>query len=639
MQQEISINTIAAEASVSLAKDFVLKTFGAITSRAKFAYEATFTDFETYLAEIHQKISKVKIITSKDFPVDFNNIYVPSNYICANKSYSDAQVLESIIAGRRCVISGNGGAGKTFMMKKIWLELFRRQVGKAPILVELRKLNSLSTYEIESFIRINAFGAKTLSERAFEHFCDQGCFVFILDGFDEVSREKRAELERQVIELSVRYKDCGLVVSGRPDERFDSWSEFYTFKSQPMDYLQFRALISKVPFDQDIKKAFSAIAKNEFFDRHKEFLSNPLLAIMMLLTFRDNAEIPSRLSTFYENCFSTLYAQHDALKESFNRKKALDQLQFKRLFAVFSLKSYIDNKHSLDGAEFISYIEKAKIVAGVRLSNEDISHDIMESVNLILKDGLQYTYIHRSFQEFFAAYCVTNVISSNHENFLSLFAKRDYDSTLRLTYEIHPNLVEDKLIIPKYQSLKDNSLPRKSIKERPYNALYQSGIKLEISFRIVRLKEGRSAYVVHSFRPTWSRDYDEIVAAVGAAQPVASFSQVEGLIGRVLDCVSSDLWEPLSRERGEVVADDAGEIQNIELNISFSQTDIIVDIGKNDDSIEMNDYFLNINHLLEVMAKNLEKITIDNNKIIIRFVDDILDKKSRSDDVLGDFVI
>lgn len=575
MQNELDVNAVAADASAQLAKDFLASVIDRLSGTLKFGYETVFTDFQAHLAEVHQKISKVKIIISKDLPIDFKKIFVPSDYICADKNYSSTDVFKIVTSGKRCVISGNGGAGKTFMMKNIWLEMFDLGGAKIPILVELRKLNSLSTYDIESFIRVNAFGTKPLSERAFEHFCSQGAFVFLLDGFDEVAREKRDDLEAQIINLSAKYKSCGLIVSGRPDERFAAWTDFQTFRAAPLNYKQFRSLIDKVPFDLETKKSFLAVAKESFFNEHQSFLSNPLLALMMLLTFRDNAEIPSRLSSFYENCFATLYGQHDALKEAFNRRKALDQLQFKRLFSAFSLLSYMQVKTSMDGAEFIEFIQASKTLCNVEISNAEIEHDFLESVNLIVKDGLQYTFIHRSFQEFFASYCLTSVLADHQEEVLSMFARRKYDSTLRLTYELHPRLVEDKLVIPRFLELKRRGLPRKGRRDLPFSAVNKSGLTVRTAARrLVTKKLERPAIFLDAFSISWAKEYEELIAGIAAANarvlPRLKFES--DMLHRLI----AGIWEPLSPKIRPGDSLDFSDPGYFNFNISFLENTAVV---------------------------------------------------------------
>lgn len=634
MQNELDVNAVVADASAQLAKDFLVSVIDRLSGTLKFGYETVFTDFQTHLAEVHQKISKVKIIISKDVPIDFKKIFVPSDYLCADRTYSSVDVIKTVTSGNRCVISGNGGAGKTFMMKNIWLEMFDVGGEKIPMLVELRKLNSLSTYDIESFIRVNAFGTKPLSERAFEHFCNHGFFVFLLDGFDEVAREKRDDLEAQIINLSTKYKSCGLIVSGRPDERFAAWTDFQTFRAAPLSYLQFRSLIYKVPFDLETKKSFLAVAKENFFKQHQSFLSNPLLALMMLLTFRDNAEIPSRLSSFYENCFATLYGQHDALKEAFNRKKALDQLQFKRLFSAFSLLSYRKNRTSMDGAEFLEFIQAAKMLCNVEVSDAEIEHDFLESVNLIVKDGLQYTFIHRSFQEFFSSYCLTSVLADHQEEVLSMFAKRKYDSTLRLTYELHPRLVEDKLVIPRFLQLKRHGLPRKSSRELPLSAVHKSGLTIRTAVRrVASRKLQRPTLFLDAFSVSWSKEYEELIAGIAIASDVLlprltfESDMVDLLIGGV--------WEPLSpKDRRGVLDFPSHEFLNV--GISFLEDTAIVS-GQEEEEEDFIDFCSSVQQKCNLIGPQLEKITIENNKNLFSGAQRVMSAKNQSHTVLGAF--
>jgi hypothetical protein len=633
---ELDLNAIAADVSTQLAKDFIKSTFGAASEKIKLTYETTFTDFTAHLAEAHRKIANVKIITSKDTPVDFKSIFVASDYSSNDVNVDDNYVLAEIIKGKRCVISGNGGAGKTFAMRNFWMRIFEGKYAKAPILVELRKLNTLSSYDIINFIRANAFGAKAPSERAFEHFCEQGSFILLLDGFDEVVREKREELERQILRLADTYKNCGLVVSGRPDDRFDSWSQFHTFKTQPLDYDQFRSLISKVPFDGDIKKAFLDVAKSDFFKKHNTFLSNPLLSLMMLLTFRDNAEIPSRLSTFYENCFSTLYSQHDALKESFNRKKSLDQLQFKRAFSAFSLATYLKGKFAFDGAEFIEFIEKAKAMAGLSISNDDLMHDFLESVNLLVKDGLQYTFIHRSFQEFFAAFCLTNVVSAKHEEILRAFARRYYDGALRLAYEIQPQMVEEKLIFPKYNLLKKAGLPRRLNSKKPFFAVAKAGVQFHAHASVLTSPKNLDCTVaLEGLSGEFNSDYEEFSAAINVVHPAAQ-RQIGGLFNFVVGVALREVWEPLLNGHKRMSSKKREQLPMARISISFSEEECIIDVASDDIGEEVAIVRERMTPPCLTLGHKLERLLLEKNSRLVSTTENLLLARRLSDSAIGE---
>lgn len=627
MNNEVDVNAVAADVSTQLVKDACSAAFSKVNNLAKSTYRRIFPKFEEHLLDMHKQISIVKIITSQDTPVDFEKVYTPSNFKQGKRIVPEIELVSSILSGKRCILTGNGGAGKTFAMKNMWLEVFRKGSGQVPILVELRKLNSLSTYDIMNFIRLNSFGRAEFDEVTFKHFCEQGAFTFLLDGFDEVSKEKRGDLEKQILELSRRYEKCGLIVSGRPDERFGAWTEFYIYKSEPFGYDQFRELISKVPFDTLTKKAFQRVATQDFFDSHESFLSNPLLSLMMLLTFRDNAEIPSRLSTFYERCFSTLYAQHDALKESFSRKKSLDQLHFKRLFSAFSLITYLGSKPSLNGSELIQTIERAKVITNIDVGIDDAKHDILESVNLLIKEGDSYYYIHRSFQEFFAANCVVSVLSSKQGEMISKFAKRTNDSTLRLTYELHQKLVEDEVVIPRYKRMKeDGNLPQKISKVSPFNAISCSGLSLRIRLKTYTRK-GQSGfrYGLYGFLPSWNDDYEILVPTVQAI--VDRSGDIQGLQSILIDqmLVKFIRSQGINEIHGEGLDVEGGDILSVV--ISFAQDSISISVGAEEggSDIELSgDVEATIRDIVEKSSLDMERKLVEVNKSIVRTCESIM---------------
>jgi len=294
---EVNPDAVAAAVAAELVKDFLAKTGALLNDASRTVFQRLFPNLERHLAATYQRNREVKIISNRDVPVEFSSIYVPCFYRLDNRTLADVEVVDQVRLNNRIVLRAIGGAGKTFLMRFTWTKLFREQSGRVPIFVELRKLNAVSTVDLENFVRATAFGTDSFTPQNFSHFCDDGVFIFILDGFDEVVKEKRPDLESQIIELAKRYPSAGIIVSGRPDDRFDGWQGFKIIKALPLDFGQFRQLITQVPFEIQTKSSFLKIADEASFSSHSSFLSNPLLSVMMLLTYRDNAETsPAPLS-------------------------------------------------------------------------------------------------------------------------------------------------------------------------------------------------------------------------------------------------------------------------------------------------------------------------------------------------------
>lgn len=523
MNNDINVEAVAAKVATELSKDFLKTVATSVKGVPKNLFERYFPNFEAHLAEMYKRNYCVRLLCSKDKSVDFTNIYVESKFKSEGETLTDSEIIQAVHDNKRCIISANGGAGKTFLMRHLWLETFANPKGRVPIFVELRQLNGHSSLSIESFIRNSAFGTDKFSPENFLKFCNKGIFIFILDGFDEVVQGKRGELEQQIIQLAQSYPECGVIVSGRPDDRFGSWQSFQTFRAEPFSFEQYVELIEKVPFDESTKRNFLKVSDAKFFKKHKSFLSNPLLAIMMLMTFRDNAEIPSRLNTFYENCFNTLYSQHDALKESYFRKKHLDQDTFRRVFSVFCLFTYVKNRFTLDEADFRYFIEKSAKHLKMSETVDEISEDFLISVNLIIKEGTNYSFIHRSFQEYFAAFCATNIMVKMTPEFLQLFASKKNDSTFKLAYEIHPSLVQEKYLIPVYRDLSNSERFVVAFRPtKPYSATKTSGLVFRweaAQFFQSKKNKGRSILYLTSFNWAFEKDISAFFHAASSAFP------------------------------------------------------------------------------------------------------------------------
>lgn len=447
----IDPNIVTAEVAANLIKDS-LNLFFESAGNVFAVKRAEFLEkFGEYCNHNYTRCSIVRTIYAKNTPIHLNTIYVESRFQVGEKySYyyelNEQELINHFVNGQRIIVKGNGGSGKTIFLKHLWLSRLKNSKGRIPVLIELRRLNEMSTPNLQVFCRSELRAASVLNSGAFEILCEKGKFEFIFDGFDELNRDIRRNIERQIIDFADQYKKCSFMVSGREDDRFTSWSDFETYSVCPMKLEEVKTLIEKIPFDRKVKKKFLEALNEEFYKKHISFLSSPLLASMMLMTFSDTAIIPEKLTGFYDNAFSTLLLWHDATKDSFERNRTLSVDEFRRVFSTFCLISYYDQSFEFDEGQFRTYISKALTYHKLDLDVDNVKTDFCESVNLLQKDGLNYVFVHRSFQEYFAAECAMRVVSGRSHHFLSAFAERQRDNVFQMCWEIHPEQVFDNFL-------------------------------------------------------------------------------------------------------------------------------------------------------------------------------------------------
>jgi len=227
--------------------------------------------------------------------------------------------------------------------------------------------------------------------------------------------------------------------------------DFGVFSIMPLTLDLALELVEKLDFDNEIKNKFSRELQNSLFETHESFLSNPLLLSIMLLTYRENAKIPTKLSVFYNQAFEALFTRHDSYKGGYSRDflTKLDILDFSRAFSLFCLQTYEKREFKASRTEFLSYISKAQKSSGLTFDPESFLTDCLNAVCLLMEDGLEVTFSHRSFQEYFVATHISQAAPDVQHTLIERYRVRmRSDLVIELLQEINPELVERELILP-----------------------------------------------------------------------------------------------------------------------------------------------------------------------------------------------
>lgn len=538
------------------------KFFGFVGSTVKVSQARFIEDFRKYCTYMHEKNSRVRSLISKNKPLNLLDVYQPAKFRYENGDISQSTLIERFSRGGRIIVKGNGGSGKTFFLKYLWLHQFHGSSGKIPIFIELRRLSDVTDPSLAAFCKHELQSSLLIEGQAFEVLCADGRFDFIFDGFDEVSRERRKTIEKQIIDLSDKYPKCNFLVSGREDDRFSSWGSFHIYSVAPLSMEDTRSLIERIPFDSKVKKKFLEVLDKNFYETHQSFLSSPLLSIMMLMTFNENAIIPEKLTTFYDHAFQTLLTWHDATKDSFDRERVLGIDVFRRVFSTFCLISYYDQQFEFTENRLRQYLKKSLDYHKVTANVEDVHNDICEAVNLLQRDGLVYVFVHRSFQEYFAAECVTRVISGKAGEFLSVFAQRRRDSVFFMCFQLHPELVYDAFLGDKIRELLNGP-----ILTDVYKRHFSVFSALQMEFEFILIFDNGSCRMLGVRR--WGSSNPEIEASLDLMDLVASLS--ENYKGdSVRFSAMMPIFTSISQLGHQISSDNTSSVNSVELLLKIS---------------------------------------------------------------------
>ncbi len=397
------------------------------------------TCFKRYLTNAYENYNNVKTLVSRDTPrqiIGDDEIYVSVGVKYNNEEIDTGTVEPLLKISNNLIIEGLGGAGKTMLMKFLFLNTILNET-YIPVLVKLNEISRQPVDEISIYDLIyKTIGefSDDVTKAAFKHSLDSSKkkYLFLFDGFDEIagSHAKRAAID--INDFCKRYPSNPCIVTSRPGMDYTQLKKFTKTKMLPLNKAQAMELASKICLDKEKAESFCEQLDAELYEKHEEFAENPLLLSMMFLTFIDNGSVPDRIVDFYDKAYNALFSNHDRFKEGeFKRifKSSLKPNEFKDVFSYFCFDTYMDEEYSFSENEIVERLKNYLSEYGLDESEaENYLSDLVTAVCLILKDGTSYTFAHRSFQAYFAA-LYTEKLSDDEQRelFESLSSKSVYD--------------------------------------------------------------------------------------------------------------------------------------------------------------------------------------------------------------------
>ena len=442
------------------------------------AYEACIrtTEFPEYITKAQGKYSKLKTLLYATSERPFDEFFVCNRIstipvyrrVPSNRTIENVTTTKLLEHSKYCLIVGMGGSGKSMMMRHLFLSSVAQfgKTGVLPILVTLRELadtkNSLFDLIVDSVHRFDiAFSASHL-----DNLMREGKCVILLDGYDEIKLGDMNSFDRQLDGMIDRYPKTQFVMSTRQISHFVGLSSFSLVFMMPFSLDQAVELIDKLeyyPEEPKLKRQFREKLINEYYESHREFVTNPLLLTLMLMNYRRFADVPEKKYLFYEEAYQTLLHMHDHDKLAYNRvfRSVVDPSDFTEVFREFCAKSYRKGDYEFDFRKFEMYFNKCKYVDRLDpnlMKVDNFLFDACHSACLMYEESQAYHFLHRSFQEYFFA-CYYSVqddttlkkLGRSIESFESFLM--DDGAALDMLYDLAPDKVERFIIMPYLEDL------------------------------------------------------------------------------------------------------------------------------------------------------------------------------------------
>jgi hypothetical protein len=171
----------------------------------------------------------------------------------------------------------------------------------------------------------------------------------------------------------------------------------------------------------------------------------------MLVTLEQFAEVPAKIHLFYEYAFEALFGRHDVTKGGFQRKRhtALALDDFKRLFSYFCMFTYMRDMYAFSSDKVLEVLQQSIDASQIEVDKVLFRNDLTESTCMLVVDGLDLTFSHRSFQEYFSAYFLSRVKVDEFGRALpQLIKKSTFDNVLKMVSEMNKEKFEETWTLP-----------------------------------------------------------------------------------------------------------------------------------------------------------------------------------------------
>lgn len=361
------------------------------------------------------------------------------------------------------IFTGIGGMGKSMMLHKFLLdELETYKPGRrVPIMIYLRRYKpDERSIEFLLLSELKRFDPD-LQLSDLYYLLDSGRAVCLLDAMDEIDKQYINEFQDELDVMKDSRRDSYYVLSSRDIPQVRTLNNFFEYDIQNLELEQACDLISRLNpnrVSDELKEDFIKKLKYDAFhfnrDEKRNFVGNPLFLSLMIRTYDMMNDIPQDRYVFYEKTYEAMAYEYDSRTKRLSRPffTKLNEKTFHKYFSEFCGLTYADSKYYFSRDLMLDYFNQVIEDNGLSTSPEMFEKDITEKLCLIYKDGDVYEFIHRSFQEYFAACYYLSMLTTQkdivQETLSELDEKIKEDETISMMFGMDSDSTEKYIILP-----------------------------------------------------------------------------------------------------------------------------------------------------------------------------------------------
>lgn len=370
-----------------------------------------------------ESIRKVKTIWQIDKSVDLREFYVPPHVRRNNGKRIKLTSLISLNSDSPILLEGIAGQGKSTLMRYLCAQEMV-EGSTLPIFIELRRIKKEESIFSHISRYLDILGLN-ITKELFLEYLEQGKISFFLDGFDEVENIVQHSLIQDIELICQKGKNCNVIVTSRPGQAIKALPCLELHKLDNLIKDEYKEVVFKISENRDYAESLIKVVDNHNKDI-KGILCTPLLVTLLVISYKSYQQIPEQLSDFYDSLFRVLLQRHDGTKPAYSRPRItkLNDIKFRECFEQFC---YLIKAHKKQVYQYNNLVDTAKKSINklnLEICPENLIKDISDVTCLLVNDGEEWRYIHKSIQEYFAASHIKNQSEISAQKIYSEFVRK-----------------------------------------------------------------------------------------------------------------------------------------------------------------------------------------------------------------------
>lgn len=483
-----------------------------------------------YLNSIAKKYGKINTFYHRKTRLAFYKVYFPITLRNTDQPKIELTTVQNLFSiSNYCTLIGNAGSGKSMMFKHLFFNCLKENTG-IPLVIELRNLNKYEGTLKDYIIGMLTDFELSKNEGILHRMLRSGSFVFLFDGYDEIYQDKLEQTTNDILHFIDQFSDNKFVISSRPEANIDLLPRFENFYlnglkiDESLIFAQQQLEIRKGNITPDFKESVLDVITNN--KEVKPYLKNPLLLSMFLLVFELNQEVPNKKSDFYDYVFTALSTEHNSLSKPgfvYPKKSNLSNSELRDVIDIFSFRTFFNGDFAFKKSEAKSQLKNIskREYNGLSFDADKVLDDFLLAIPVLIRDGLEIKFPHRSLQEFFAASFIKNLNTATKEKIyketfepLAQKGTDSFNNFWNLCSEIDNSAFTQFFIIPSIKNFL--SLMRKE-NERDTIKTFMEKIDFTFTFKFnlkVYYQDGIPKYHYidtldcETIKIEWSQDFD-----------------------------------------------------------------------------------------------------------------------------------